>query len=57
MRNLKTLIVTGLLALTGTWVSAKTTFTLSTHDPDHSEITLSAKKFEELVAAKTGGEA
>ena len=56
MRNLKTLIVTGILVLTSTWVSAKTTFTLSTPDPDNSEITLAAKKFAELVAAKTGGE-
>jgi tripartite ATP-independent transporter DctP family solute receptor len=56
MFKLKTLIVTGLLALSGSWVSAKTTFTLSTPDPDGSEITLAAKKFAELVAAKTGGE-
>ena len=56
MRKLKILIVSGLLALTGTWVSAKTTFTLSTPDPDSSEITLAAKKYAELVAAKTGGE-
>ena len=56
MRNLKTLIVTGLIALTGSWACAKTTFTLSTPDPDNSEITLAAKKFAELVATKTGGE-
>jgi tripartite ATP-independent transporter DctP family solute receptor len=56
MLKLKTLIVTGLLALTGTWASAKTTFTLSTPDPDNSEITLAAKKYAELVALKTGGE-
>jgi tripartite ATP-independent transporter DctP family solute receptor len=56
MRKFKTLILTGLLALTSTWVSAKTTFTLSTPDPDNSEITLAAKKYAELVATKTGGE-
>lgn len=56
MFKLKTLIAAGLLALSGSWVSAKTTFTLSTPDPDGSEITLAAKKFAELVAAKTGGE-
>ena len=56
MRKLSKLIVTGLLALTGTWACAKTTFTISTPDPDNSEITLAAKKYAELVAAKTGGE-
>ena len=40
--KVKNLVVTGLLALTGTWVSAKTTFTLSTPDPDNAEITLAA---------------
>jgi tripartite ATP-independent transporter DctP family solute receptor len=35
---------------------AKTTFTLSTPDPDNSEITVAARKYAELVAAKTGGE-
>ncbi len=56
MLRLKTLIVTGLLALSSSWVSAKTTFTLSTPDPDSAEITVAARKFAELVAAKTGGE-
>lgn len=56
MKKLKTLILTGLLALTGTWASAKTTFTLSTPDPDNAEITLAAKKYAEIVATKTGGE-
>ncbi|MBD8555270.1 DctP family TRAP transporter solute-binding subunit [Rhizobium sp. CFBP 8762] len=32
------------------------TLTLSTPDPDTSEITLAAKKFAEIVSAKTGGE-
>jgi tripartite ATP-independent transporter DctP family solute receptor len=54
--KLKALIISGLLALTGTWASAKTTFTLSTPDPDNAEITLAAKKYAEIVAAKTGGE-
>ncbi len=56
MRNLKHLILTGLLALSSTCGIAKTTFTLSTPDPDNAEITLAAKKYAELVAAKTGGE-
>ena len=56
MRKLKSLIVASLFALGSTWVSAKTTFTLSTPDPDNAEITLAAKKYAELVAAKTGGE-
>lgn len=56
MLRLKTLIVTGLLALSSSWVSAKTTFTLSTPDPDSAEITVAARKFAELVAARTGGE-
>jgi TRAP-type transport system periplasmic protein len=56
MRNIKHLIVTGLFALSSTLGIAKTTFTLSTPDPDNAEITLAAKKFAELVAAKTGGD-
>ena len=56
MRKLSKIILTGLLALTGTWACAKTTFTISTPDPDNAEITLAAKKYAELVAAKTGGD-
>jgi tripartite ATP-independent transporter DctP family solute receptor len=36
--------------------SAQTELTLSTPDPDTSEITIAANKFAELVAEKTGGE-
>jgi tripartite ATP-independent transporter DctP family solute receptor len=36
--------------------SAQTELTLSTPDPDTSEITIAAHKFAELVAEKTGGE-
>lgn len=43
-------------AVAGGQAWAKTTFTLSTPDPDNSEITLAARKYAELVAAKTGGE-
>jgi tripartite ATP-independent transporter DctP family solute receptor len=35
---------------------AKTTFTLSTPDPDNSEITVAAKRFAEIVATRTNGE-
>ncbi|MDH4440174.1 MAG: DctP family TRAP transporter solute-binding subunit [Rhizobium sp.] len=49
----------GLLAaatmLTATFAQAET-LTLSTPDPDSSEITVAANKFAELVAAKTNGE-
>ena len=36
--------------------SAQTELTLSTPDPDTSEITIAANRFAELVAEKTGGE-
>jgi tripartite ATP-independent transporter DctP family solute receptor len=49
----------GLLAaatmLTASFAQAET-LTLSTPDPDNSEITVAANKFAELVAAKTNGE-
>jgi len=41
--------------LAASWLHAAT-LTLSTPDPDHSEITVAANKFAELVAAKTNGE-
>ncbi len=44
------------LALTSQQALAKVTFNLSTPDPDASEITVAARKFAEIVAAKTGGE-
>jgi len=43
------------LALTSQQALAQITFTLSTPDPDTSEITVAARKFAELVTAKTGG--
>jgi tripartite ATP-independent transporter DctP family solute receptor len=44
------------LALAGQPVLAKVTFSLSTPDPDAAEITVAARKFSEIVAAKTAGE-
>lgn len=55
-KKFKHLLLAGLLALGTQAVMAKTTFNLSTPDPDNSEITLAAQKFAELVTAKTGGE-
>jgi TRAP-type C4-dicarboxylate transport system substrate-binding protein len=43
-----------LLAASAAW--AQTELTLSTPDPDTSEITVAANKFAELVSEKTGGE-
>lgn len=43
-------------ALTSQSALAKVTFNLSTPDPDASEITVAARKFAEIVAAKTSGE-
>ncbi len=40
----------------GPEAQAQTSFTLSTPDPDSSEITVAANKFAELVKAKTNGE-
>lgn len=56
MRKIGTLLLGLVTALATQLAVAKTTFTLSTPDPDSSEITLAAKKFAEIVAAKTGGE-
>ena len=55
-KTFKHLLLAGLLAIGAQTVMAKTTFNLSTPDPDNSEITLAAQKFAELVKAKTGGE-
>lgn len=49
-------VVAAVLGLSVSMASAKTTFTLSTPDPDGSEITVAAQKFAELVNAKTKGE-
>jgi TRAP-type transport system periplasmic protein len=56
MPKFTALLLAGVLAIASQLAMAKTTFSLSTPDPDDSEITLAAKKFAELVAAKTGGE-
>jgi tripartite ATP-independent transporter DctP family solute receptor len=57
---MKTISLRGLLAATAllaaSAASAQTELTLSTPDPDTSEITVAANKFAELVAEKTGGE-
>jgi tripartite ATP-independent transporter DctP family solute receptor len=57
---MKTIPLRGLLAATAllaaSAASAQTELTLSTPDPDTSEITVAANKFAELVAEKTGGE-
>ncbi len=56
MRKLmKTFFALTLVAATQI-ASAVTTFNLSTPDPDSSEITVAARKFAEIVAAKTGGQ-
>lgn len=56
MRKIGTLLLGLVTALATQLAIAKTTFTLSTPDPDNSEITLAARKFADIVAAKTGGE-
>lgn len=56
MGKIKCMFLACVLAVAGASASAKTTLNLSTPDPDDSEITLAAKKFAELVAAKTGGQ-
>ncbi|KQW31618.1 ABC transporter substrate-binding protein [Rhizobium sp. Root274] len=48
-------LVTAATILTASLVQAET-LTLSTPDPDSSEITVAANKFAELVSAKTNGE-
>ncbi len=57
---MKYLSIRGLLAAAAMFVAtaahAGATLTLSTPDPDGSEITVAANKFAELVAAKTNGE-
>jgi TRAP-type transport system periplasmic protein len=57
-RMLKSMIrglATAAVMIAATAASAQTNFTLSTPDPDNSEITLAANKFAELVSQKTGG--
>lgn len=49
-------LLAGAAMLAATVAQAATTLTLSTPDPDGSEITVAANKFAELVAAKTNGE-
>lgn len=56
MRKISQLLMGLLMALTAHVAAANTSLTLSTPDPDSSEITVAARKFAELVAAKTGGQ-
>lgn len=56
MRKIPSLLLGLVMAFTAQLAAAATTFTLSTPDPDSSEITVAARKFAELVAAKTGGQ-
>jgi tripartite ATP-independent transporter DctP family solute receptor len=56
MRKIGFMLMAWILAFASQASFAKTTFNLSTPDPDDSEITLAAKKFAEIVAAKTGGQ-
>jgi tripartite ATP-independent transporter DctP family solute receptor len=54
-RSLRGLLVAAAVLVAGA-ASAQTELTLSTPDPDTSEITVAANKFAELVAEKTNGE-
>lgn len=56
MSKIGFMLLTWALAFAAQTAMAKTTFNLSTPDPDGSEITLAAKKFAEIVAAKSGGQ-
>jgi tripartite ATP-independent transporter DctP family solute receptor len=56
MRKIGFILFAWVLAFASQAAFAKTTFNLSTPDPDDSEITLAAKKFAEIVAAKSGGQ-
>lgn len=56
MRKISQLLMGLLMALAAHVAVANTSLTLSTPDPDTSEITVAARKFAELVAAKTGGQ-
>ena len=50
--KLKSILLAGLLMVGTHAAMAKTTFNLSTPDPDNSEITLAAQKFAEIVQQK-----
>ena len=56
MRKIGSLLLSCVLAFATHAAMAKTTFNLSTPDPDDAEITVAARKFAELVAAKSGGQ-
>jgi len=56
MRKIGIVLLAWVMALATQAAIAKTTLNLSTPDPDDSEITLAAKKFAEIVAAKSGGQ-
>lgn len=56
MRKISSLLLGLVLGVSAQLAAAATTFNLSTPDPDSSEITVAARKFAELVAAKSGGQ-
>ncbi|MFM2404534.1 MAG: hypothetical protein RL223_2414 [Pseudomonadota bacterium] len=56
MSPFRTLVLSAVMALTSHLATAATTLNLSTPDPDNAEITVAARKFVELVSAKTGGQ-
>lgn len=56
MRKIGIVLLAWVMALATQAAIAKTTLNLSTPDPDDSEITVAAKKFAEIVAAKSGGQ-
>lgn len=56
MRKIGIVLLAWFMALATQAAIAKTTLNLSTPDPDDSEITVAAKKFAEIVAAKSGGQ-
>lgn len=56
MRKIGIVLLACAMALATQAAIAKTTLNLSTPDPDDSEITVAAKKFAEIVAAKSGGQ-
>ena len=56
MRKIGIVLLAWVMALAAQAATAKTTLNLSTPDPDDAEITVAAKKFAEIVAAKSGGQ-
>ncbi len=56
MLKIRSLLTGIVVAAASQLAAAATTFNLSTPDPDSAEITVAARKFAELVGAKTGGQ-